>query len=98
MGIHGTVVVCSSCAVHGIIRVDACNALNLLCCATLLIGAYQLELSRREERLIVKTLAQLATAEPGDNLPFVQFRYCVLCTLFDMYGPIPVNRLCLKAG
>ena len=24
---------------------------------------------------MVKTLAQLATAEPGDNLPFVTFRY-----------------------
>jgi hypothetical protein len=44
-----------------------------------IIGAYQLELSRREERLIVKTLAQLATAEPGDNLPFVQFRYSLVC-------------------
>lgn len=38
-------------------------------------GGYQLDLTRREERLIVKTLAQLATAEPGDNLPFVSFRY-----------------------
>lgn len=42
-------------------------------------GAYQLELSRREERIIVKTLAQLATAEPGDNLPSVAFRCACVC-------------------
>jgi hypothetical protein len=29
--------------------------------------------------MIVKTLAQLATAEPGDNLPTVAFR-CVVCS------------------
>jgi len=38
-------------------------------------GAYELDLGRREERVIVKTLAQLATAEPGDNLPEVSFRW-----------------------
>ena len=37
-------------------------------------GAYQLDLGRREERIMVKTFAQLATAEPGDNLPSVTFR------------------------
>jgi hypothetical protein len=41
-------------------------------------GGYQLDLTRREERIIVKTLAQLATAEPGDNLPFVSFRWANL--------------------
>eukprot|EP01032_Pedospumella_encystans_P009853 gene9853-11567_t len=38
-------------------------------------GAYQLDLGRREERIMVKTFAQLATAEPGDNLPSVTFRW-----------------------
>lgn len=38
-------------------------------------GSYEFDLSRREERLIVKMLAQLATAEPGDNLPELCFRW-----------------------
>jgi hypothetical protein len=38
----------------------------------------------------VKTLAQLATAEPGDNLPFVQFRYRVLCV---QRLTLPLRRL-----
>lgn len=38
-------------------------------------GAYELDLSRREERNIVKILAQLAVSEPGDNLPSLQFRW-----------------------
>ncbi len=38
-------------------------------------GSYEFDLSRREERQIVKMLAQLSVVEPGDNLPFVQFRW-----------------------
>lgn len=47
-----------------------------------------MELGRREERMIVKTLAQLATAEPGDNLPTVAFR----CAL--VYYPCSRQYLC----
>ncbi|KAJ1440294.1 hypothetical protein B484DRAFT_151531 [Ochromonadaceae sp. CCMP2298] len=38
-------------------------------------GTFQLCLHRREERIIVQTLAQLATAEPGDNIPWASFRW-----------------------
>lgn len=38
-------------------------------------GSYSFDLSRHEERAVVKMLAHLAVIEPGDNLPFVQFRW-----------------------
>jgi hypothetical protein len=38
-------------------------------------GSFQLDLSRYDERMVVKMLAQLSVIEPGDNLPFVQFRW-----------------------
>lgn len=38
-------------------------------------GSYELDLSRREERLIVKILAQLSIVEPGDNLPYLAFQW-----------------------
>ena len=49
-------------------------SLIFLCTYIITSGAYQLDLGRREERIMVKTFAQLATAEPGDNLPSVTFR------------------------
>eukprot|EP01038_Epipyxis_sp_PR26KG_P005119 gene5119-7131_t len=38
-------------------------------------GSYELDLSRREERIIGKTLCILATFEPGDNWTFQKFRW-----------------------
>ncbi len=38
-------------------------------------GSFQLDLSRYEERQVVKMLAHLSVVEPGDNLPFLQFRW-----------------------
>lgn len=38
-------------------------------------GSYELDLSQRDHRVVVKMLAQLAIVEPGDNLPFIQFRW-----------------------
>lgn len=38
-------------------------------------GSWELDLSRREERLIVKTLCVLATHEPGDNWTYNTFRW-----------------------
>eukprot|EP00981_Chlorochromonas_danica_P004264 scaffold859_cov234-Ochromonas_danica.AAC.13 len=38
-------------------------------------GSYELDLSRRDDRIIVKILAQLSVVEPGDNLPFLSFRW-----------------------
>lgn len=40
-------------------------------------GSLQLDMSRYDERMVVKMLAQLSVIEPGDNLPFVQFRWYV---------------------
>lgn len=38
-------------------------------------GSWELDLSRREERIVAKTLCVLATQEPGDNWPFKTFRW-----------------------
>ena len=38
-------------------------------------GAYELDLSRREERLLLKTLTTLTTHEPGDTFREVNFRW-----------------------
>ena len=38
-------------------------------------GAYELDLSRREERLIMKTLTTLTTHEPGETFREVNFRW-----------------------
>ena len=38
-------------------------------------GAWELDMSRREERVIAKTLCVLATNEPGDNWVFNTFRW-----------------------
>ena len=38
-------------------------------------GSWELDLSRREERIVAKTLCLLATMEPGDNWPFKTFRW-----------------------
>lgn len=40
-------------------------------------GAHELDLTRREERIVAKILCTLATNEPGDNLPseFLKFRW-----------------------
>jgi hypothetical protein len=38
-------------------------------------GAWELDMSRREERVIAKTLCVLATNEPGDNWVFETFRW-----------------------
>ena len=38
-------------------------------------GAYELDLSRREERIIMKTLATLTTHEPGETFREVNFRW-----------------------
>jgi Ran GTPase-activating protein (RanGAP) involved in mRNA processing and transport len=38
-------------------------------------GGFSFNLARHEERQCVKMLAHLAVVEPGDNLPFVQFRW-----------------------
>jgi hypothetical protein len=38
-------------------------------------GAWELDMSRREERVVAKTLCVLATNEPGDNWVFETFRW-----------------------
>jgi hypothetical protein len=38
-------------------------------------GYWQFDISRREERVIVKMLAQLAVFEPGENWPIKHFRW-----------------------
>lgn len=38
-------------------------------------GSYQLDMTQRDQRCVVKMLAQLACVEPGDNLPFIAFRW-----------------------
>jgi hypothetical protein len=38
-------------------------------------GAWELDMARREERVIAKTLCVLATNEPGDNWVFETFRW-----------------------
>jgi hypothetical protein len=38
-------------------------------------GAYELDMSRREERIIVKSITTLSIAEPGDNLKELFFRW-----------------------
>lgn len=38
-------------------------------------GSWELDLSRREERIIAKTLCVLATHEPGDNWTYNTFRW-----------------------
>lgn len=38
-------------------------------------GSWELDMSRREERIIAKTLCVLATHEPGDNWTFQTFRW-----------------------
>jgi hypothetical protein len=38
-------------------------------------GAWELDMSRREERVIAKTLCVLATHEPGDNWIYQTFRW-----------------------
>ncbi len=38
-------------------------------------GAWELDMSRREERIVAKTLCVLATQEPGDNWSFKTFRW-----------------------
>lgn len=38
-------------------------------------GSWELDLSRREERVVAKTLCVLATHEPGDNWTFNTFRW-----------------------
>jgi hypothetical protein len=38
-------------------------------------GAWELDLARREERVLAKTLCVLATNEPGDNWVFQTFRW-----------------------
>lgn len=38
-------------------------------------GAWELDMSRREERVLAKTLCVLATNEPGDNWVFQTFRW-----------------------
>eukprot|EP01038_Epipyxis_sp_PR26KG_P005859 gene5859-8083_t len=38
-------------------------------------GSFELDLGRREERIVVKTLTTLSVVEPGDNIPEVQFRW-----------------------
>lgn len=38
-------------------------------------GSWELDLSRREERIVAKTLCCLATSEPGDNWTFQTFRW-----------------------
>lgn len=38
-------------------------------------GSIELDLGRRDDRLVVKMLAQLSVVEPGDNLPFLAFRW-----------------------
>lgn len=38
-------------------------------------GSWELDMSRREERIVAKTLCVLATNEPGDNWLFETFRW-----------------------
>lgn len=38
-------------------------------------GSYELDLSRRDDRMVVKMLAQLSVVEPGDNLPYLAFQW-----------------------
>ena len=38
-------------------------------------GAWELDMTRREERVIAKTLCVLATHEPGDNWVYQTFRW-----------------------
>jgi len=38
-------------------------------------GAYELDLSRREERIVLKTITTLSTHEPGENFMEVNFRW-----------------------
>jgi anti-sigma factor RsiW len=38
-------------------------------------GAWELDMARREERVVAKTLCVLATNEPGDNWVYETFRW-----------------------
>jgi hypothetical protein len=38
-------------------------------------GSYELDLSRREERILAKILCSLAVQEPGDNWTYQTFRW-----------------------
>jgi hypothetical protein len=66
-------------------------------------GGFSFNLARHEERQCLKMLAHLAVVEPGDNLPFVQFRWeremdCMpgyeLTELWMTEDGMPKKRIC----
>jgi hypothetical protein len=58
-------------------------------------GSWELDLSRREERIIAKTLCVLATHEPGDNWTFQTFRWMRSMESMPGYATPPCLPPCL---